>query len=89
MTTDNRTQAIAAAHPSFIKAASRLFFNIAICKQLNAAPYAGQPMFTNLAPRPMTVLGTRLRVHMRTTFENDIYARTAAKQCCEQLYSLG
>ena len=30
---------------------------------------------TSLAPRPMTVvfgLGTRLRVHMRTTFENGV-----------------
>ena len=39
---------------------------------------AGQPRFqacTSLAPRPMTVvfgLGTRLRVRMRTTFENGV-----------------
>ena len=36
---------------------------------------AGFYMCTSLAPRPMTVvfgLGTRLCVHMRTTFENDV-----------------
>ena len=39
---DNRfMQVIANDHPSFTKAASRLFFSIAICKQLNAAPYLG------------------------------------------------
>ena len=78
-----------------------LKLRVAICKQLNAAPYLGgvhsislghyygkrpcqpyavlvNPRFhgcTSLAPRPMTVvfgLGTRLRVHMRTTFENGV-----------------
>ena len=82
-----------------------LQLQVAICKQLNTAPYLGGEhsislghycttgesrdrasctlrwstrrfhVCTSLAPRPMTVvfdLGTRLRVRMRTTFENGV-----------------